>query len=344
MNTGERLSFWGSDAVGATLYGTHKDWRVKAGAYLLHENLIQQDDDVSLAELAVDRHIVKTWHLGANVRYLRDTSEGAGGIGILGQGPDSQLADYMGAYRFTLPDDLEAWRGHFLWSGPQHELQPQLHRGPGRRGRPTPSATSARSAPRSPTSPATFQKLTNVLGFAANVRAGVRYGRSPGDHIVAEGIVTSGDANGLEDGTYSGVMTGNTWGAPGAVYWFVRCVPAAAARERGQPVLRRGARHLERGLRPAGGDAQHPLRVPPQQAVGEARRRGGTLGGAARSRAATSSGRRSTATSAGGSLRCSTWKPTPRTCGWATTTTHPKSWSEAWTGAARATRGPRSSP
>lgn len=217
MDTGERLAFWGSDAVGATLYGRERDWRFKAGAYQLYENNIQQDDDVSLFELAVDRHILKSWHVGGTLRYLRDTSDGEGGLGILGQGPDSQLADYMGTYRFTIPDDVEEWRGHFAWAG----LNTNYNTGFAA-GRFSASGFGVLNLGQIVTSitdqPGDFQKLTNVVGFAGNAKVGFKYGRSTNDHVIGELVYSSGDANGLEDGTYSGVVTGNTWGGPGAVF------------------------------------------------------------------------------------------------------------------------------
>lgn len=217
LGTGERLAFWGSDAVGATVYGHEGDWRFKAGAYQLWENLIQKDDDVSLFEGAVDRRIMKTWHVGGTFRYLRDTSNGEGGVGILGQGPDSQLANYMGTYRFTIPDDRENWRAHFMWAGLNTSYNPGFQA-----GRISASAFGVGNfgqlVTEIPTQPGDFEKLTNVVGLAADAKLGVRYGRSPNDHIVGELVYSSGDSNGLEDGTYSGVVTGNTWGGPGAVF------------------------------------------------------------------------------------------------------------------------------
>lgn len=217
FNTGERLAFWGSDAVGATVYGKEGDWRFKAGAYQLYENNIQEDDDVALFEVAADRHIMRTWHVGGSLRYLRDTSQGEGGVGILGQGPDSQLADYMGVYRFTIPDQVEVWRGHFMWAG----LNTNYNTGfaAGRLAASgVATANFGQIVTDIPNQPGDFQKLTNILGLAANAKVGFKYGRSVNDHIMGEFVYSSGDANGLEDGTYSGVVTGNTWGGPGAVF------------------------------------------------------------------------------------------------------------------------------
>lgn len=217
FNTGERLAFWGSDAVGATVFGREGDWSFKAGGYQLWENLIQKDDDVWLLEAAVDRHIMKTWHVGATGRYLRDSSTGEGGIGILGQGPDSQLADYMGTFRFGIPDDVERWRGNFAWAGLNTHYNVDFAA-----GRLMASGFAVGNfgnvLTESVDTPDQFDKLTNVLGLAADARVGYRYGRSTRDTVTAEFIYSSGDADALEDGTYSGVVTGNTWGGPGAIF------------------------------------------------------------------------------------------------------------------------------
>jgi hypothetical protein len=215
--TGERLSFWGTDAVGATLHGYQWGQKFKLGAYQLYENLIQEDDDVFMFEFATDRHLMRTWHVGATARYLRDASEGAGGIGILGQGPDSQLVGYAGGFRFPIPDDIEQWRAHVFWTGLNTSYNPLFTAG--RLGGSAFAVGNFGQIVASiPGQPGDFQKLTNIVGLAANARLGVRYGRSPNDHVVAEMMYTSGDSDSLEDGTYNGVITGNTWGAPGAIY------------------------------------------------------------------------------------------------------------------------------
>lgn len=217
FNTGERLAFWGSDAVGVTVFGREGDWSIKAGAYQLWENLIQEDDDVWLLEAATDLHVFKTWHVGATTRYLRDSSTGEGGVGILGQGPNSQLADYMGVFRFAIPDDVEDWRAHFVWTGLNTAYNVDFAAG---RWMASGFAVGnfGQVQTEIPEQPDQYDKLTNVLGLAANARAGFRYGRSTRDTITAEVVYSSGDADALEDGTYSGVVTGNTWGGPGAVF------------------------------------------------------------------------------------------------------------------------------
>ncbi|MCX4244965.1 hypothetical protein [Paraliomyxa miuraensis] len=214
--TGTRLNFWGSDAVGLTVHGHSWGQKFKLGAYQLYENLIQEDDDVSLFELATDRHLGRTLHVGGHVRYLRDTSSGAGGVSVLGQGPSSALTEYNGVHRFPIPMEAERYRTHVAWTGVDASYNPLLAAGRlgasayvvGNFGQISTSTAEA---------PTTFEQLAKIGGLAANARLAFRYGRTARDMIALEGTYTTGDANGITDGTYSGVITGNTWGAPGGL-------------------------------------------------------------------------------------------------------------------------------
>ncbi|MCA9705079.1 MAG: hypothetical protein KDK70_04410 [Myxococcales bacterium] len=214
--TGTRLNFWGSDAVGVSVHGKVAGQKIKLGAYQLYENLIQKDDDVALFELATDRHIGRGLHVGGHVRYLRDTSSGAGGVGLLGQGPASLLAGYTGAFRMPLPQGVESFRSNFVWTGLDASYNPLL----------TTDFWGAsayvvgnfgRTVADDPAMPGTDLDLARVRGLAANARLAFRYGRTPHDMVALEGTYTSGDNDGITDGVYSGVITGNTWGAPGAL-------------------------------------------------------------------------------------------------------------------------------
>lgn len=214
--SGTRLNFWGSDAVGISVHGTEWGQKFKLGAYQLYENLIQKDDDVSLFELATDRHVGRGVHVGGHVRWLRDTSSGAGGVGVLGQGPGSLLTDYTGSYRFPIPDDASRYRSNFFWTGADASWNPLLASGR-LGGSAYVVGNFGQVATENPMERDKFTRLTKVAGLAANARLAFRYGRTPRDAIALEGMYTSGDANGITDGKYSGVITGNTYGAPGAL-------------------------------------------------------------------------------------------------------------------------------
>src|SRR6478672_6780535 len=111
----ERLAFWASDAVGISLHGSALGQAFRFGAYDLYHNKISEDDHVLLFEALTDRDVRDGWHVGGSVRYLRDTSGGAGGVSVLGQGPDSSLADYNGVFRFPL--NGQKYNAHLAWIG-----------------------------------------------------------------------------------------------------------------------------------------------------------------------------------------------------------------------------------
>jgi hypothetical protein len=211
--TGYRLAYFGTDGVGISV---RKDWdfaRLKAGYYKLYENLVQINDDVTLYELTGEKDITKKWKWGASVYYMADRGNGSGGVSILGQGLNSLLAMHNGVYRFnygTTPYRADiAWIGTFFGRNTEHWLDPWMVTGfvnvnVGR----VDTLVSEKK----------WKQATDVLGFAANLRASYRYGQTLNDVITLDALYSSGDGNGLTDGKYSGVITGNQWGAPGAIF------------------------------------------------------------------------------------------------------------------------------
>jgi hypothetical protein len=211
--TSERLAFWGSDAVGISAHGALWGQLFRFGAYDLYHNKVQEDDHVLLFEALTDRDIRDGWHVGGSVRYLRDTSAGAGGVSVLGQGPDSTLADYNGVFRFPL--NGQKYHANLAWVGVDTSYNPEFTA-----GRFGGSAFAVASLGRVDLLQASgdYAKVADVLGLALDARAGYRYGNSRNDVITGEIIYTTGDANGITDGRYSGVITGNTYGAPAGVF------------------------------------------------------------------------------------------------------------------------------
>ncbi|HEX6834962.1 MAG TPA: hypothetical protein VF334_00240 [Polyangia bacterium] len=209
----ERLAFWGTDAVGISAHGALWGQLFRFGAYDLYHNKVQEDDHVLLFEALTDRDIRDGWHVGGSVRYLRDTSAGAGGVSVLGQGPDSTLADYNGVFRFPL--NGQKYHANLAWVGVDTSYNPEFTA-----GRFGGSAFAVASLGRVDLLQASgdYAKVADVLGLALDARAGYRYGNSRNDVITGEVIYTTGDANGIADGRYSGVITGNTYGAPGGVF------------------------------------------------------------------------------------------------------------------------------
>ncbi|HWE28606.1 MAG TPA: hypothetical protein VHB97_11420 [Polyangia bacterium] len=211
--TGERLAFWGTDAVGISAHGAAFGQLFRFGAYDLYHNKVQIDDHVLLFEALTDRDIRDGWHVGGSVRYLRDTSSGAGGVSVLGQGPDSTLADYNGVFRFPL--NGQKYHANLAWVGIDTSYNPEFTA-----GRFGGSAFAVASLGRVDVlqQDGSYAKVADVLGLALDARVGFRYGNTRNDIITGEVIYTTGDANGISDGRYSGVITGNTYGAPAGVF------------------------------------------------------------------------------------------------------------------------------
>jgi hypothetical protein len=220
--TGTRLAFWGSDAVGVAVYGHIPAQVFKLGAYDLYENSIAKDDNVWLFEAMTDRELGRGLHLGGQARYVRDTSGGAGGVAVIGQGPGSALPDYMGAFRFPVGNDY--YHAHVVWLTLDMSYNPEFAVGRlggsafvvGNFGVMQTAPTIPMAA--APTTNGSLSDAATIAGVAANVRLGYRYGSTRNDHVVAEFLYTSGDANGIKDQRYSGVITGNSWGAPAGLY------------------------------------------------------------------------------------------------------------------------------
>lgn len=215
--TGYRLTYFGTDGVGISV---RKDWdfaRIKSGYYKLYENYVQLNDDVTLMELTGEKDITKEWKLGASAYYMRDRASGAGGVSILSQGLNSLLATHNGVYKFAYGDvPYKAdvfWLGSYFGRNTEHWLDRWMVTGfvnfnLGKADTLTNQALSDKE----------WSRATDIFGYAGNLRLSYRYGQTTSDNITLDAIYSSGDANGLQDGKYNGVITGNQWGAPGAIH------------------------------------------------------------------------------------------------------------------------------
>lgn len=214
-NTGYRLAFWGTDAVGINLRYDGDFSRYKLGYYQLYENNIQLKDDVVLWELMAERDITPTWQQGLSLWYVMDRANGAGGVSILGQGLNSLLNEYNGTIRLPLGNTVaKPYKADVYWLGTFWNRNPEFTLGRAaisgfavtNRGRIDVKETDG------------WMKKADIEGYAANLRLGYKYGQTADDAILADLMITSGDGDTLSDGKYSGVLTGNTWAAPGAIY------------------------------------------------------------------------------------------------------------------------------
>lgn len=211
-NTGYRLAYWGSDAAGITLRREKDYFMWKAGWYQLWENNPELDDDVTLTELIVQGSMARHWNWGGSVYWLRDRANGRGGISILGQGLNSPLATYNGVFRFTElgPDPYRAdvfWVGSFFSRNDEMYWDSWMMTG----------FVNANLGTIRQLKDGQWRKSLGIAGFASNLKTGYRYGQTPQDAVILDLIFSTGDDE-ISDGTYSGVLTANNWGSPGAIF------------------------------------------------------------------------------------------------------------------------------
>lgn len=212
LNTGSRLNLWGTDGVGVTVRRQADYSTFKASFFQLYENEIQSNDDVQLMELQYLRLLTHKWNAGASMFYVRDRGNGQGGPSILGQGLNSSLASFNGTFRFpfsAVPYKADvAWLGLSAGYNEDYMLDQFFGSGYVRYNFGSVSLQDTDD----------WQDGPSIAGLAANVRTGYRHGQTINDLVWLDAMYTSGDQNGLADNNYSGVMTGNTWGTPGALH------------------------------------------------------------------------------------------------------------------------------
>lgn len=210
--SGYRLNYFGTHAVGISLYRDADFHRFKLGAFKFYENSTFRDDDVNMVEVQYEAHINKLWKAALTGHYVRDRGNGDGGVNILGQGLNSQLTEYNGVFRFRYGSS--PYKADIGWIGTHFSRNADMmldrfflsgyfnynlglvrvDRGSG------------------------FNYASDIFGFAANLRMGYRYGQTLTDNVNLDLVFASGDDDGLDDKRYSGVITGNTWAAPGGIY------------------------------------------------------------------------------------------------------------------------------
>ena len=212
LTSGYKLAFWGTNALGVNLFGQIRPGVTgRIGFYQLWENLVAKDDDVVLVMGDVTSRLGARWELGADLWYLRDRAEGAGGISILGQGLTSPLAEYNGA------SDLEIrsrYHADIAWIGGRVAYNRDFLA-----GRWWADAFAIANVGVIDTLAAgSFEKGADVLGVAANASLHWKHGMTNGDQAWIEIMATTGDGDGARDGTFNSVITGNAWGSPVGIY------------------------------------------------------------------------------------------------------------------------------
>jgi len=211
-NSGYRLAYFGTDAVGVSVRHDRDFGRYKAGFYKLYENDIFRDDDVNLFELVADRNLTPLWKAGVSAYYVRDRSAGKGGVSILGQGMNSLLNTHNGTFRFNFGTD--PYKSDVYWLGAFFSRNIDMMADPL-----SVSGFVNYNLGRADVNRAgIWEKGADISGLAANLKTIYRYGQTTDDHVKADLIFASGDKNGINDKKYTGVITGNTWAAPGSIF------------------------------------------------------------------------------------------------------------------------------
>lgn len=212
MSTGYRLAYFGTDAVGISMRRDQDFSRWKAGFYKFYENDIQADDDVNMFEAMYEKQLSPKWKAGVSANYVRDRSQGKGGVSILGQGLNSLMSEYNGTFKFKFGSN--PYKADIYWLGAffsrnadfmidRFQLTGFANYNLGK------ADVRIKNV---------WERGADIGGLGANLKAAYRYGQTPDDQIKLDLIYTSGDDNGLSDKKYSGVITANTWGSPGAIF------------------------------------------------------------------------------------------------------------------------------
>jgi hypothetical protein len=209
--TGYRLMYWGTDAVGIRVNRDKDFSRWGFGYFQLYENDIQQNDDVTLQYATYEGDVSPLWKAGGSVHYVRDRSSGEGGVSIYGQGLNSRLNEYNGTFKFKFDGKYKAdivWLGGFF--SRNADFMMDRYRLTGFANYNIGKANEEISGE--------WKTGADIGGLAANLRFGYRYGQTTDDVVTIETVFSSGDDNNLTDNKYSGVITGNTWGTPANIY------------------------------------------------------------------------------------------------------------------------------
>lgn len=208
LHQGYRLALFGSDGTGVSAHWFRTaDERLKVGAYQFYENNIEQDDDIAMFEAIYEKDLGIETSVAAAFHYVRDRANGEARVSGLSAGLNSQLSSYNGVFNFDFGN--EDYTADVFWTGLQAHHDPLL--GQGRLG------FSGFAWYNFGTARTDFRDIS-ISGVAANLRTAWRYGRCQEDQVVLDTIFTTGDGNGISDGTYNGVLTGNNWTSPGSVF------------------------------------------------------------------------------------------------------------------------------
>lgn len=213
--SGGDLMFFGSEAAGVAAYGRFDTvggevLRYRAGVFTLYEQAFADGDDVTLMVADVQATPAYATRVGLHGWFLRDRAGGA--AGLAGSGPSSALSELQGGPRLDFrADDSEPAPEvdtDVAWIGADAGYNPALDLGPF-------GVHAVVVANVGKIYVADHGDL-DVAGALADVEARYHYAAGAGSVARIEVLASTGDSDG--DSTYSGILTGNTWGVVGAFY------------------------------------------------------------------------------------------------------------------------------
>lgn len=218
QNSSYKLSYWGTQAVGVSLFANLSPvTKGRIGYFQLWENEIRRDDDVALWMLDVESRVTPRIEVGADFWYAYDRGKGFGGISVLGQGLNSALAEYNGATRIFLPVANNKYEADIFWTGVRTAYNRDFMAGRWQADAYIMTNYGTLDTISSVNSN-DFGSYGTIFGVAANAAVQYKYGMTANDKLSAEIIYSSGDDNGIADGTLNSVITGNVYGSPVGIY------------------------------------------------------------------------------------------------------------------------------
>jgi hypothetical protein len=215
IRSGGRLSFFGSEAAGAAVYGTVTQGldplvRYRAGLFTLAELGLSLPDDVLLGVADVELRPAYATAFGAHLWYVQDRSGGQGGA--LGLGPTSALWQLQGGptldpYDGLAPPDGAQLDADLVWAGVDGGYNAALDRGP--------AGVHAVAIANVGKVYAPLVHDDWVGGVFVDVEGRLRW--APGSGSVVRAEYVYGSAAGANPDRYGGVVTGNAYGVAGAL-------------------------------------------------------------------------------------------------------------------------------
>lgn len=215
QTSGYKLAYWGTQAVGINSFFKLNPWTLgRIGMFQLWENEIRKDDDVVLWMFDIESRVKPLLEVGLDFWYAYDRAKSAGGISVLGQGLNSALAEYNGAFRLKFPGSNQNYTADLLWLGGHLSYNRDFLMGRwwfdayvmSNFGR-IDSISNNKN-----------YRAASVLGLSANAMASYKYGMTGNDKISAEILFSTGDGNNANDGKINSVITGNVYGSPVGIY------------------------------------------------------------------------------------------------------------------------------